>query len=64
MKSEIPSTPHRKKTYDEIEDAIDLSKKGPTRTWDGAAGTTLKRNVDKGEQDDDSQKDDKVAARA
>lgn len=60
MKCEKPNSD--RKSYDAIEDAIDLSRKDPTKTWDDLAGTAQKQPIDRREQD--AQNDDKVAARA
>jgi hypothetical protein len=62
MRSEKLNAPP--KAYDAIEDAISQSKKDLTRSGDDLVGTTLKRTVDKGEQNDASQNNDKVAAKA
>ena len=59
MKSKEPT--NTRKPYDAIEDAIEQSKKGPTRTWDSANEIDSKRIVNK---DDASQNNEKVAARA
>jgi hypothetical protein len=61
MNSEKPNT--CPKSYDAIEDAINLSKKDPTRTWDELAGTAQKQRIDKSDQDA-LQNKDKIAARA
>ena len=61
MKCEKPN-PDRK-SYDAIEDAIDLSRKNPTKTWGDLAGTTQEQTIDRRDQEA-LQNEDKIAARA
>jgi len=58
MKHEEPNA--YRNSYDAVEDAIDLSKKDPTKTWDDLAGTAPEQKTDKSEQDEDN----KTAPRA
>lgn len=61
MKCEKQNPNH--KSYDAIEDAIELAKKDPTKTWDDLAGMAHKRTIDRRDQDA-LENGDKVAARA
>ncbi len=47
------------KSYDAIEDAIELSKRDPAKTWDDLAGMALKQAMDRSDQDT-SQHNDKI----
>ncbi len=58
MKNETNSPPD--KSYDAIEDAIDLSKKDPTKTWDDLLRNTPDEQSDQGT----SQNNEQVAASA
>ena len=51
------------KSYDAIEDAIELSKKDPTKTWDDIAGIGQKQTRDRSDQDA-LQNNDKITARS